>query len=82
MDTQAAPLTLGVPDHDPTAHTRKKQARNTDNTAGPPHKNTQQLNAITNHRSKLKKLQLLIGTAARTEGPRDRGIPTNFSARP
>ena len=58
----------------PTTHASTEHSRNTHNTAGPPHRNTQQLNAITNHRSKFKKLQLLIGTGARTEG-RTEGYP-------
>ena len=73
----AGPLPPGVPRKRPNnAHT--KHARNTHNTAGPPHRNTQQLNAITNHRSKFKKLQLLIGTGARTDG----GTDTHKSLRP
>ena len=84
MDKRAGPLPPGVPSRRDHCHrgsqttiqqrTHAKHARNTDNTAGPPHRNTQQLNAITNHRSKFKKLQLLIGTGARTEG-RTEGYP-------
>ena len=72
----------GVQDRDPATHASTKHARNTDNTAGPPHRNTQQLNAITNHRPKFKKLQLLFGTGARGDGGTDGRIPTNLSARP
>ena len=84
MDKRAGPLPPGVPSRRDHSHrgsqttiqqrTHAKHARNTDNTAGPPHRNTQQLNAITNHRSKFKKLQLLIGTGARRDGGRE-GYP-------
>ena len=52
---------------DPGAHAAIKHTRNTHESSGPTLKNDQHLNAITNHRSESKKLELSIGTAARMD---------------
>ena len=67
---------------DPGAHAPTKHARDTHESSGPTLKNDQHLNAITNHRSESKKLELSIGTAAQTDDGRRRTDPTNSYGEP
>ena len=72
----------GSRDHAPTTHAPTKHARDTHESSGPTLKNDQHLNAITNHRSESKKLELSIGTSARTTTDGRTTDPTNSYGEP